>query len=445
MVPWEIWVSESQERMVLAVSPENVERTLAIFRSWDVPATVIGQVTDTPRTVLQFRGHQVCDLDLEFYTGAVRYQREQQMPKAEVKPVRAAPPSDLNAALLKLLSSPNLASREYIIRQYDHEVRANTVLKPLQGNLWHPGHGDAAVLKPLVDSFRGLALTADVNPAMTSCDAYWGAASALEEAFRNLVAVGAKPHCWADNLNFGNPEKPERMWEFQAATDGLYFVAKELGVPCVSGNVSFYNESSAGSIPPTPTIFAIGMVEDVRKCVTSDIKGAGNFIYILGETFEEMGGSEYVGYVLGEPMSGTVPQVDPPLFKEKMERLLRAIEAGMVASCHDLSEGGLGIAIAEMLIGGGCGCRLDLSELTGEASRPDFILFSESNGRWLAEVRLDKVKAFEKEMAPVACARIGETTEEARLLITGRGVDIDLSLDEIRERWEKGLASMVGE
>ena len=445
MVPWEIWVSESQERMVLAVAPEKLDAVLAIFRSWDVPATAIGEVTNTRRAVLQFRKHQVCDLDLEFYTGALRYQRAQRRPEPHAAPVKAGFKADLSSALLEVLSGPNVASREYVIRQYDHEVKASTALKPLQGNLWHPGPGDAAVLRPLKHSFRGLALTTDVNPALTSRDPYWGAASALEEAFRNLVAVGARPHSWADNLNFGNPEKPDRMGEFQAATDGLYFVAEQLGVPCVSGNVSFYNESPAGWVPPTPTIFAIGLVEDVRKCVTSDMKAPGNFVYIIGETHDEMGGSEYVCRVLEEPQAGVVPRVDAAGFKEKMDRLLRAIADGLVASCHDLSEGGLGVAIAEMLIGGGCGCALDLSELPGRVSRPDFALFSESNGRWLLEVRPEKAGAFERQMAGVSFARIGETTAEEKLRILAKGASVDLKVADIRERWEKGLAGLVGE
>ena len=445
MLPWEIWVSESQERMVLSIAPEKVEEVLAIFRSWDVPANAIGRTTDTRHAVLLFRGYEVCNLDLEFYTGAVRYKREQIAPKASSEPIRKDCPKDLDSVLLELLSSPNLASREYIVRQYDHEVRGNTVVKPLQGNLWRPTHGDAAVLKPLEDSFRGLALTTDVNPALTSRDPFWGAAAALEEAFRNLVAVGARPHSWADNLNFGNPEKPERMGEFQAATDGLYLVANELGVPCVSGNVSFYNESPAGAIPPTPTIFAIGLVEDVRKCVTADIKGAGNSIYVIGETNDEMGGSEYAGRILGEPEGGTVPQVHPAVFREKMERLLSAIGGGLVASCHDLSEGGLGVGIAEMLIGGEVGCRLDVSKVPGKASRPDFALFSESNGRWLVEVRAEKAEEFEKRLAGIAFAKIGETMAEKRLRITGKGIVMDLAVGEMGERWEKGMAGLVGE
>lgn len=445
MAPWEIWVSESQERMMLAVSPKKVEEVLSIFRSWDVTATVIGEVITTKRAQLRFEGELVADLDLAFYTGAMRYERPCIRPQPKAEPVTAAPAPDLAKALLAILASPNVCSQEFVIRQYDHEVRAATILKPLQGDIWHAGPGDAAVIRPLPDSDRGLALTTDVNPAFMERDPYWGAASAVEESFRNLVAVGAQPHCWADNLNFGNPERPERMGEFVAAAEAMYFVAGALGVPCVSGNVSFYNESPMGPIPPTPTIFGIGVVEDVSKCVTSDMKGPGTVLYLVGETADEFGGSEYAIRVLGQPDGGIVPRCDPQAFRGKADRLLEAIKQGLVRACHDVSQGGIATAIAEMLIGGTCGAEVDLSSVPGSFERDDAAFFAESNGRWVVEVNVADAARFEQVMAAVACARIGSTMAEERLSIRRGGLRLEVPVEDVRQAWQQALPRLLGE
>jgi len=366
MAPWEIYVSESQERMLFSVKPEHVDEVLSVCAFWDVEAAVIGEITDTGRAELFYQGVQVADLDLDFYSGAVCYDRPYTVREWQPAPLQYQAPDDLGRTLLELLASPNVASQEWVIRQYDHEVRAATVVKPLQGKRWQPGPGDASIIRPLPDKSIGLALTSDVNCNLTELDPYWGGASAVEEAFRNLVAVGARPHSFCDNLCFGNPEKPDRMGDFVRATDGMFLVANALGIPCVSGNVSFYNEGPAGAIPPTPVIMGIGLMDDFTKAVTSDLKRPDSVIYLVGETAEELAGSAF--WHLVDATGGEVPKCAPETFKAKLEALLAAMDERLVLACHDLSEGGLGVAAAEMMLGAEVGLELSL-DLVGTADR----------------------------------------------------------------------------
>ncbi len=425
--PWEIWVSESQERMMLSVKPQNVEKVLEIFKFWDVPAFVIGTVDNSRRIKATYQGKKVLDLDLKFLNEGVSYERPCVYKKGKAKEPKFKLP-DLSEVVLKVLKSQNIGSKEAVIKRYDHEVRGNTVLKPMQGAVNFQTHGDAAVLKPLKNSFRGLALTTDVNPRFCQLDPYWGAASAVEEAIRNLVAVNSVPHSLADCLNFGNPEKPERMGDFVKTTEGLYFVANAFKIPFVSGNVSLYNEGVIGPINPTPTILGAGIVKDVRKAITVDLKKPGNFIYLIGETEMELGGSEY--YKAMGVSGGVVPRVNPKETKKKMDSLLKAMDKGLVRSCHDLSEGGLIVAVSEMAFGGNLGARLDLDAL-GKL-RTDFKLFSETNGRWLVEVENADVKKFENI---IKAKKIGQVIREKRIMVSDKKTELNFSLEGLREQW----------
>jgi phosphoribosylformylglycinamidine synthase II len=388
--PWEIWVSESQERMMMLVAPENVETVLHICQQWDVTAAVVGKVIKEQVIRVFLKGQKILEMELEFSTGGPVYDectRPVIIKKQEIEE-KDFPQPNLNKIMQNLLSSPNIASKEWVIRQYDHEVRGNTVIKPLQGKVGMETHGDSTVLKPLEDSWKGLAVTADVNPRFMEHDPYWGAMSAVDEACRNLIAVGATPDSLLDCLNFGNPEKPERMGEFYEACRGLGDIGKALDLPFVSGNVSFYNESVKTAVPPTPEIFAVGIVEDIRNCVTSDFKKEGNLVYLVGKSTEkELGGSEY--YHLMKIQGGFVPKTDPEVLKDCMKGLLSCMKKQYIAACHDLSEGGLGVCLAEMAIGGNIGATIDVSEVKKEL-RTDFKLFSESNSRWVVEVDKEK-------------------------------------------------------
>jgi len=456
---WEIWVSESQERFLITTEPEKVGALLELFENWDVDATVIGQtlgkfdqnasqqtfkksLKDDSSTVPQIRifhdGEKVFELETDFLLSCPRYVRPMEVRRKEKEElVEIEEPEDYTETLKMVLASPNIASREFVIRQYDHEVRAATVLKPLQGLIGKETHGDAAVIKPLEDSYKGLAITSDVNPSFCRRNPFWGAASAVDEVCRNLTSVGAVPHSFADCLNFGNPEKPERMGEFYECCRGLGYMASTLGVPFVSGNVSFYNESAAmrESIPPTPTILGIGLCDDVRKCITVDVKEVGNFLYLIGETKKELGGSEY--YKLRRVAGGIVPRSNPEVLRRGMEALREAMKAGFIASCHDLSEGGLAVAVCEMVLGGDIGAALDISSVN-PTMRSDYALFSESNTRWVVEVWREETRRFEELMNTrgICIARIGETMGEKRVLMRDGGKQlVDIALEDVRKAW----------
>ena len=436
---WEIWVSESQERFLIAVSGDNVEGLLAIFDKWDIDAVVIGQTfKKRPQVRIFYEGELIFEMDTDFLVACPIYERPKEIRNKEEEEVSIEEPKDYNEVLTRLLAAPNITSREGIIRQYDHEVRASTVLKPMQGVIGKQTHGDAAVIKPLEESYKGLAITSDVNPSFCKLNPFWGAASAIDEVCRNLTAVGAVPHSLADCLNFGNPEKPDRLGDFYECCRGLGYMASSLGVPFVSGNVSFYNESAAmdESIPPTPAVLGIGICEDVRECITVDVKEAdGNLLYVIGETKAELGGSEY--YRLRHIEGGIVPRTEPEVLMQSMNALREAMQAGLIASCHDISEGGLAIAVCEMLIGGDIGASIDLAGVN-PGMRSDYKLFSESNTRWVVEVWREEKRRFEDLMKErsVYVSKIGETVGEKKVgICDGNKELVEISLEEVREAW----------
>jgi phosphoribosylformylglycinamidine synthase len=444
--PWEIWVSESQERMMMLVALENVEQVLHICKQWDVTAAVVGTVIKDQIIRVFYKGQKLLEMDLEFMTGGPIYyvcmrpfiiKKYNETEKNFLLP-------DPNASLKKVLSSPNIASKEWVIRQYDHEVRGNTVIKPLQGKLGLETHGDATVLKPLEESWKGLAVTANINPRFMERDPYWGACSAVDEACRNITAVGATPDSLLDCLNFGNPEKPERMGEFYEACRALGDMGRALDLPYVSGNVSFYNESVKTAVPPTPEIFGVGIVEDIRTCVTSDFKTEGNLVYLVGkQTEKELGGSEY--YKLIKVDGGLVPKTDSVVLQHCMKGLLICIKKKYVAACHDISEGGLVVCLAEMAIGGDIGATIDVSEI-GNELRTDFKLFSESNTRWIVEIKQDKQIEFEKQLKKehVTFTLLGKTKGKHLVIQDNKKIVIDLDVDVLRDCWKKPIWNFMG-
>lgn len=444
--PWEIWISESQERMMFLVKPENVKKVLHICKQWDVTAIPIGEVIEDQVIRVYYKGQKILEMDLEFLTGGPVYDsctRPYVPPKIKEEE-KSFPIPDLNESLKNLLSSTNIASKDWVIRQYDHEVQGHTVIKPLQGKLGAESHGDATVLKPLEDSFKGLAITADVNPRFMERHPYWGACSAVDEICRNLVAVGAQPDSLLDCLNFGNPEKPERMGEFYEACRGLGDVARALRLPFVSGNVSFYNESIQTAVPPTPGLLGIGIVDDIRTCVTVDFKHEGNPVYLVGkQTEKELGGSEYYK-TLGMD-GGVVPRTDAETLKNCMNGILSSINKGYVASCHDMSEGGIGVCLSEMTIGGDIGAHIDLSEV-GADLRTDFKLFSESNTRWVVEVKKEKQNSFEKLLTKenTPFIQIGETQGKTLAIKDNEKTVINLEIMILRESWKNTIWDIMG-
>jgi phosphoribosylformylglycinamidine synthase len=475
--PWEIWVSESQERMMLAVTSENLEDVLAIFKKWDVEAVVLAKVIEGKRLKVHWHGEKIFEMDLEFLTGGPTYNRPF-CSAIEGPSVEGAcddidsnkrgsnnenidnfgePPADLKPIILKLLSRPNIASKDWAIRQYDHEVRASTALNPLQGKLFCETHGDSSIIKPLKDSWRGLALTVDVNPSHVEASPYWGSCAALDEVCRNLVAVGARPHSMADCLNFGNPEKPDRMGEFYDSCKGLGDLARALGIPFVSGNVSFYNETAGMTIPPTPTLLGVGIIEDIRKATTVDFKQENSAIYIVGQTKSELDGSEYFNMMDWKGTS--VPRVNFELLKNSMESMLKAGAEELIQACHDLSEGGLVVAVTEMILGGNIGADIYLGSIGSEMSRHDFKMFSESPTRWMVEVIEEDSAALENLLGEeVPFERIGTTTGD-RLNIfetmstksnsdseetSGNKPLVSITINDLRDAWQNGLWKHLG-
>ena len=443
----EIWVSESQERMLLAVPPDKVDKLMAIFENEDVEASVIGEFTDNKRLQLYYDGNLVCDLDMEFlHKGLPQLERNALwQPPQNPEPDFPQPP-DLKEDLKKILGSWNVCSKEWVIRQYDHEVQGTSVLKPLVGAA-NDGPGDAAVIQPLADSNKGIIISNGINPKYGDIDTYWMAASAIDEALRQIIAVGGSLDELAllDNFCWGNPEKPDRLGALVRAAQACYDIASVYGTPFVSGKDSLYNEYETGKeticIPPTLLISAMGVTDDINKAVTMDCKQAGDLIYIVGTTYKELGGSHY--YAIHGYIGNSVPKVNPGKGKKLMTALSMAMKNGLVKACHDLSEGGIGVAAAEMAFAGGLGMKVELKNVPlGETiERDDFILFSESNTRFLVEISPEDKQAFEKAMAGVDFAETGKVTKDKKLEVHSRNgkAIVKADIDELKEAWQKPL------
>ena len=430
LAPWEVWVSETQERMMLSIKEKDLDKVLKVFKKHKVPATAVGKSTADSRTKIFWKDEKIFDMDVEFLTGGPIYNRPYTMPKVPTKEEEKIPslPQN-NKVIITLLSDLNIASREWAIKQF--HKKGNTVAGPMAGK----GPGDASIITPVKDSVKGLAATVGCNPWHVAEDPYKGSMGCMDEVCRNLVAVGARPHAFTDCLNFGNPEKPERMGEMRESVRGLGAVASGLKVPFASGNVSLYNESSSGvCILPTPMVIGTGLIEDSCNSVSADLKEKGNLLFLIGDTKDEMGGSLLFRKYKGT--GGDVPGVDPANLKKLMDNMLKAMDKGLVRSCHDCSDGGFAVAIAEMCIAGGIGADIDLSKIKGT----DMVkLYSESNTRWIAEVKEENEAAFKKTIGKKAVC-IGKTGG-TRLRIEKSSVD--LAVKDLRTAWKEPLEKIM--
>ncbi len=351
----------------------------------------------------------------------------------------------LTEVLLRILGSPNVCSKEWIIRQYDHEVQGGSVLKPLVG-VCDDGPGDAAVVMPVLGSWTGLAVGCGLNPRYGDLDPYAMAAAAIDEAVRNVVAVGADPARVAllDNFCWGNTDRPEVLGSLVRAAEACRDVALAYGMPFISGKDSLNNEYHSGDrhivIPPTLLISALGRVPDVRRCVSMDLKASGNLLFLIGETKEEMGGSHY--HLVRGLGGGVVPRPDLALAPRVFAGLQAAIHRGLVRSCHDLSEGGLAVAIAEMAFAGGVGAEITHLGSAAGVLNEEVLLFSESTTRFVVEVAPGDAAALRECLGPeVPLAQLGQTCREPRLRIAGTGGEwvVWASLAELKEAWQKPL------
>jgi len=455
--PWEIWVSEAQERMVFSVPKKNREKILEVFRAENVEADFIGEFTDDKCLKLIYKDEVVCDMSMEFLHKGVPKQTNTafwQVKEESVLKTKTDKNKNYGADLKKLLSSLNICSRAWIIRQYDHEVQGQSVVKPLHGSdVTKQGPGDAAVIWPYtiegIESsakHRGIAVSNGMNPEFGKIDAYWMAASAIDEALRNAVCVGANPEKVAilDNFCWGNPYKKEVLGSLVRAAQACYDFSKIYGAPFISGKDSLHNEYKVGekhySIPPSLLISAMAIVEDVRKTITMDLKQAGNKIYLIGETKDELGGSHY--YKESNIKGGILPKVDAKKSLVIMKKVFDAISKGMIASCHDCSEGGLAVTLAEMAFAGKKGVNADISSLLNQNMSVESVLFSESNSRFVVEVEKEKTKAFEKHFAGLKVFAIGEVSKNSDFIVKQGSIGkilIKENLDMLYKVWSEGI------
>ena len=442
LAPWEIYISESQERMLLVVPPENLTKVLEIFTKEDVDTNIIGRLTRENFLVLRYQRVKVADLDMNFLFTAPPSMKTATIEENHLEEPSFPEPKNLTGTLLQLLGAPNIASKESVVRTYDHEVKGNTALKPLQGE--YAGPNDAAVIKPLDNSWKGLAISCGMNPNYGKIDTYWMAASAIDEAIRNNIAVGGRRIALLDNFTWGNPEKPERLGSLVKACEACYDFATAFKTPFISGKDSLYNESPLGPVTPTLLITAVGIVPDVRATVSMETKKPSDILYIVGQTRKELGGSEY--YKLHGYVGATAPKVRAIQAKKNFKAVTKAIDKGFAKACHDISEGGLAVAAAEMALAGGYGLELDLKKVARRTvERNDFVMFSESNSRFLLEVPVQAKEEFEALMKGKDCAEIGKVTNNSKLLITGLNSTrvVDSSLSDLRKNWKKTLSSGV--
>jgi phosphoribosylformylglycinamidine synthase II len=443
----EIWISESQERMILAVPPDRVNELLELFSSEDVEATVIGEFTSDRRLRLFYQGNLVCDLGLEFlHKGLPQLEQKAAWTRTQHTEPDFTQPPDLGEALRQILGSWNVCSKEWVIRQYDHEVQGGNVLKPLVGKD-NDGPGDAAIIRPVLDSEMGVIVSNGINPKYGEIDPYWMAASAIDEALRQIIAVGGNLQKVAllDNFSWGNTSQPEMLGALVRACQACYDMAVVYQTPFISGKDSLNNEftfeGNTISIPHTLLISAISVMEDIGRAVSMDFKKAGNLIYVAGTTYNELGGSEY--FAIHGFTGNSVPRVSPQQAKKLMDRLSTATESGLVRACHDLSEGGIGVAIAEMAFAGGLGAKIHLGPVPlGEPiDRDDYMLFSESNSRFLVEVAPEDEAEFERVMNGTSLANIGQVTDSGILDIYGvNGKQVVAEpISALKEAWQEPL------
>ncbi len=451
--PWEIFISEAQERMTLAVPPEKLTAFMDLCEKMDVEATVLGTFTDTGRFHILYEGRTIAYMEMDFVHGGLppmemvaRWQAPSHVePRFPVQP-------DLGRELKKMLGRLNICSKEYVVRQYDHEVQGGSVVKPLTG-IANDGPGDAAVIRPLLDSFEGLVISHGVCPRYSDIDTYHMAACAVDEAIRNALCVGAglevmaglDNFCWCDPiLSEKTPDGPYKLAQLVRANQALARYAKAFGVPCISGKDSMKNDYLVGgtkiSIPPTLLFSIMARIDDVRRAVTMDAKREGDLVYVLGMTYAETGASEYAAQHGGVGMG--VPKVREEEALPRYQALNRAMTAGLAASCHDCSDGGLGVALAETAFAGGLGMEIDLARVPRrEIDRDDFLLFSESQSRFVVTVAPDRAAAFEQTMAATGWARIGRVVAEPRFSCTGLSGEkvLDQPIAELKSAWQQTL------
>ena len=441
MDPYEIMLSESQERMIMVARPGQEEKILAICRKWDLDGCIIGRVTDDALICVKSNGKEIATIPIRALTEeAPVYERPSAIPQyldviqsLDLELIQE--PKDYSRVLIELLSSPTLASKEWVYRQYDHMVQTNTVLLP---------GSDAAVLR-IKGSQKALAMTVDGNSLYAVLNPYQGGVIAVCEAARNLVCAGARPIALTNCLNFANPERPDVMWQFAVAIEGIADACRHFEIPVVSGNVSFYNETEDIGIYPTPVIGMVGLIDDIEKVTSSWFKDEGDLIVLLGKSQEELGGSEYLRVVHARE-GGIPPALTLSSESAVQTCCLTAIEAGIIKSAHDCSEGGLAVALAESCVNSPHG-RTVGAEISFKTChiRTDALMFGESQSRIIVGVEASRLGELERIAASrhVAMEIIGRV-EGDRLIISEAGrMLVDLSVKELQKVWKKSIPDQM--
>jgi phosphoribosylformylglycinamidine synthase II len=462
---WEIWISESQERMTVAIDPDHAERFFALSRKHAVESTVIGRYTDTGKLHVTWEGRTCAYVDLDLLTGGFpQWEFEARWLSPEerglVEPVLTAP-QDLTPILIDLLASPNLCSTEWITRQYDHEVQGTSIVKPLVG-AGRDVDSDAAVIRPVLTSQKGLAFAQALHPGYSRIDAYHMVGCTIDEAVRRLLAVGADlariggvdNFCWP-SIQFhprNNPDGRFKAAQLVRACRALRDFCMAYEIPLLSGKDSMYvdghlpgkyGESHKVSAPETLQFSAISVMDDIHKCVTMDCKIAGDLVYIIGKTRDELGGSAY--YALFGYVGRNVPAADPAAFLGNYRALARAIQDGLVASAHGIYSGGLGVHLALTAMGGELGLDVDLAGLDAPVDMPeDALLFSESAGRFIVTVAPPNREAFETVFSGLDAVCIGRVTETKTLAVKGRngGRVVRSSLADLKDAWKSTFGDL---
>jgi phosphoribosylformylglycinamidine synthase len=437
MTAYEMMLSESQERMLFVTTPDREEAVKAVFHRWGLFCEVVGKVTDTGRLTLIQHGQVVGDMPVSaLVDNCPMYHKPSRVPdyyerNAAVDVTAYPEVTDLEGALLQVLASPTVASKEWIYSQYDYMVRTSTVVMP---------GSDAAVVR-VPGTRKALAMSTDCNGRYVYLDPEVGGRIAVAEAARNVVCSGAKPLAITDNLNFGSPEKPDIFWQLEKSVDGMAEACHVLGTPVIGGNVSLYNENARGAIYPTPVVGMVGLMQDVDHITTQSFKSACDVIFLLGDTHAELGGSEFQLAVHGVT-EGRPPVIDLAVELRLQQAVLSAIQAGWVASAHDLSEGGLAVSLAESCISGGMGASVavQLPNL-----RADIALFSESQSRVLLSCKPAHADALEQHMrsAGVPVQRIGTVGgTQLDVSVNGQAV-IHCTVAKMETTWKDAIPCLM--
>jgi len=450
--PWEILISEAQERMTVSVSPKNVERFLELSDKMQVESTVLGEYTDSGYFNCYYDDKLVTQLEMDFmHDGLPAMELEAHWIPPEHPATDFKEPDDLGNMLHKILARPNVCSKESVIRQYDHEVQGGSVVKPLVG-IQNDGPSDAGVIRPILESMEGLAVSNGICPKYSVLDTYHMSACAIDESIRNIIAVGGSLEqmagldnfCWPDPVESDHtPDGKYKLAQLVRACKAIYEYCPGFGVPCISGKDSMKNDANLDgqkiSILPTLLFTAIGVIKDVRKCTTSDIKNSGDLVYLIGETHDECGASEYFSE-LGIP-GGEVPKVSLESAKNRYQMVSKAVDSGLIRSNHDCSDGGIATALAEKAFGGRLGMDLDITQAQSKTQlRTDIFLFSESQSRFVLTIKPEDKQAFESIMQEDTFYEIGKVTDQPVLKITsGSSTIIKENILELGKSWQKTL------